>query len=123
MDGLPGTVSVIAMFILRLGVPLAVMTAVVHFFHRLDVKWQSEAWERWQTDLAQDQGGSGASWLASLAKPCWEENGCEESAYRKCSAHMQSNLPCWMARRLAEGWLPTKCYNCGRFATAPSRAR
>ena len=121
MDGLLRTGSVIAMFILRLGVPLAVMAAVVYFFHRLDVKWQSEAWEKWRANLEQDPEGSGASWLARLSKPCWEENGCEETTYRKCPAWKQSNLPCWMARRLADGFLPTKCYNCERFATAPFR--
>jgi len=123
VDGLLGTGSVIAVFVLRLGVPLAVMAAVVYFFHRLDTRWQSEAWERWQADLAGEPEGAGATWLARLTKPCWQEKGCEESAYRKCAAHKQSNLPCWMARRLVEGFLPTKCYNCGRFATAPSPMR
>jgi len=121
MDQLLSVGSVVGMFILRLGVPLAVMAIVVYFFRRLDAKWQSEAWERWRADLAEDPEGPGAGWLAQLTKPCWQENGCSESACKKCPAYKHSDLPCWMARRLAEGWLPTKCYNCGRFATAPTR--
>jgi hypothetical protein len=123
MEALSGTWSVIAMFILRLGVPLVVMAVVVYLFRRLDAKWQSEAWERWHADLVQEQEGAGASWLARLTKPCWQEHGCAESAYRKCPAYTKSNLPCWMARRLAEGSLPTKCYNCERFAMAPGHVR
>jgi hypothetical protein len=123
MEGVVGAMSVVAMFILRLGVPLAAMAVVVYLFHRLDARWQKEAWARWRTDLERDQDASGAGWLARLATPCWEEKGCEPSAVRKCPAHRQSSLPCWMARRLAEGWLPTKCYHCERFATVPSLAR
>jgi hypothetical protein len=120
MEGLIGAISVTGMFLLRLGVPLAVMAVVVYLFHRLDVRWQKEAWERWRTDLARDEGGEGASWLARLATPCWEEKECEPSAMGGCPAYKHNNVPCWMARRWAEGWLPTKCYNCERFATAPS---
>jgi hypothetical protein len=108
------------MFILRLAVPLAVTAAVVYAFHRLDVKWQTEAWAGWRAELEQDGGASTVSWLARLANPCWQEKGCEQSAVAKCAAHKHSSLPCWMARRRAEGWLPTMCYNCDRFATMPS---
>ena len=123
MEALLEAGSVVGMFILRLGVPLAVTAAVVYLFHRLDVKWQSEAWAQWRGNLEQDEIGPGASWLARLAGPCWEEKGCDQAAREKCPAHKHSNLPCWMARRWAEGWLPTKCYNCERFAAAPSLVR
>jgi hypothetical protein len=39
MEWLFGLAVVAGMTILRLAVPLAIMATVVHFLHRLDVKW------------------------------------------------------------------------------------
>ena len=58
--------------------------------------------------------------LARLAEPCWEEKGCEESDKARCPAHKHQSIPCWMARRWAEGWITSKCYACERFALRPA---
>jgi hypothetical protein len=39
MEWLVGIAVMVGMAILRLGVPLAIMALVIHFLHRLDVKW------------------------------------------------------------------------------------
>ena len=39
MEWLFGVAVVAGMVVLRLAVPLAIMAIVVHFLHRLDIKW------------------------------------------------------------------------------------
>ncbi len=39
MEWLFGIAVVAGMAILRLAVPLAIMVGVIHFLHRLDIKW------------------------------------------------------------------------------------
>jgi len=39
MEWLLGIAVMVGMTVLRVAVPLAIMATVVHFLHRLDVKW------------------------------------------------------------------------------------
>jgi hypothetical protein len=43
MDWLLGTLVVMGLFLLRLGLPLAVTMAAVYWLHRLDARWHSQA--------------------------------------------------------------------------------
>ena len=121
MGSIAGTFTVLGMFVLRLIVPLAVIGLVAYVFRQIDLRWQKEAWAMQRMGIEQgDSDGSGVRWLEKLYRPCWEEKGCDESACAKCPAHRQSSLPCWMARRWAEGRVPAKCYKCERFTLRPA---
>jgi hypothetical protein len=50
MDWLLGVVVITGMFVLRLGVPLAITLAVGYLHRRLDAKWQAEA--QWKANTA-----------------------------------------------------------------------
>jgi len=109
-------VGVAAMFIVRLGVPLAVTVAVGYWLRRLDEKWQAEAMARRATALAQQhQSEPQIELLKVIAPPCWVTNNCPEVARKNCPACQNPDLPCWLARIRAEGRLPAKCYNCNNF--------
>jgi hypothetical protein len=115
MDQVLGALSVIGAFMLRLGVPVAITIGAVHLFRRLDIRWQTQDWQHWTARLEAAGGVTARKWLSRLANRCWDENSCEPSAVAKCSAHAHQSIPCWMARRAAEGLLPAKCHQCERY--------
>ena len=78
MDEGLGALTVIASFVLRLGVPVAITIGVVQLFRRLDIRWQTQDWGHWSARLDSTGGEAGRNWLSRLANPCWNENGCEE---------------------------------------------
>ena len=116
MDGLLEAAVIVGMFILRLGVPLAITLAVAYFLRRLDARWQAEAWAEWQASQPQEEVSATARGLKVGKQPCWSLKGCDEAARAKCAAPKQPDIPCWLARRRSEGRLPAECYNCGLFS-------
>jgi hypothetical protein len=109
------------MFVLRLGVPLAVTAAVVWWLRRLDARWQAEAEAKSRRALELKAAASGAAPPAAHpARPCWEERNCAESVREHCPAYLQPAVPCWLARRAADGHLPAACVGCDRFTPAPA---
>ena len=120
MESMFGTLTVVSMFALRLLVPIVLAAVVVYAFRRVDLRWQNQAWEEERAGLTRVKDAASIRFLEKLSQPCWDEMGCEESDYRKCPGHKQAALPCWMARRWAEGSMPAKCYNCERFTLRPA---
>jgi hypothetical protein len=120
MDGLGDAAVIAGMFILRLGVPLAITLAVGYVLLRLDAKWQAEAWAEWessqleQEEQAEQAAGGATSPVAKQA--CWELKGCSQTVRDQCPATQRPNIPCWLARRRAEGRLPAACYDCELFS-------
>jgi hypothetical protein len=111
LDSLTQALVIISLFLLRLGVPVAITAAVAYFFHRLDARWQREA---------EAMPAAAAVRLAAAAqKPCWEEKGCSEQQRANCPACKFTDLPCWLARLKVEDRLPAACPSCSRFAPVP----
>jgi hypothetical protein len=90
MQWLVDTAAVAGMFILRLGVPIAITFAVAYALKRLDAKWQAEARQK-------------------AAPPA-------EDLVSSCKYAGQANVVCWVARRQAEGRLAAECRSCSQFA-------
>ena len=120
MGRISGSWAIIALLGLRLIVPLILIALVTSILRRVDLAWQRREWSEQKRDVARKPDAEGARWLDKLARPCWEEMGCPESRFAKCPARRQASLPCWMARRWAEGVLPAECYNCERFRMRPA---
>ena len=120
MDGIGDALVIAGMFILRLGVPLAITLAVGYLLLRLDRKWQAEAWAEWESNrLEQEEQGEQAAGRAtsSAAKQlCWDLKECSQAVRDQCPAFKRPNIPCWLARRRAEGRLPAACYDCELFS-------
>lgn len=95
------TGAMVGMFLLRLGVPLLITVAVAYSLHRLDVKWQLAALER--------------NMRVAAGPPCWELRNCPEEKRARCVAFQRSTVPCWAARRAADGRLPQPCLTCALF--------
>ncbi len=119
--------AVIGMFILRLGVPLAITLGVGYWLRQLDARWQAEALAR-KADaaLARQEGGTESviEMFAMIEQPCcWQQKGCPDDTYVQCPAYQHAGQPCWLARLRAEGRLPQPCYRCKLFTAGQIRYR
>ena len=90
MEQILAIAGVAGLFVLRLGVPLAIVVIVGYVLHRLDAKWEAQA------------GLKAASLANSLAA--------------ECPFAGQTDPVCWVARRLlAEGHVAAECHSCSQF--------
>ena len=116
-----GMLYVLGMFLLRLGLPLALTLAVGYWLHRMDARWQAEALA--QRAGGAEQGVAGAELKAlKPAQPCWEVKGCDESRRAQCPACKLLDIPCWVARLRVTGRLPEECFGCQLFSLKPAHS-
>ena len=115
----------VALFLLRLGVPIAAIFCVSCALRRLDAHWQAAALaRRYQPASALAPAAHAAAPALSrtsrvIQEPCWEYKACPQDVRAKCPAFLNRQVPCWLAQRAATGRLPHTCCNCSIFATAP----
>lgn len=122
MEILVETVALIVLFILRLGVPIAITVAIVGGLRWLDARWQAEA------DAQRSSRAVAAGQLAPAAvasplaaeQPCWKLKQCPPEKREQCAACALTDIPCWMARLRTDGKLPARCYGCALFRTRPA---
>jgi len=120
------------LFLLRLGIPLALMLLLALCLRRLDARWEAE--------LRMQQGGSnpaspspekrqsaiGEPAMAPtatrsltaqtvLSTPCWRIKDCPQQQRQGCPAATMPHTLCWLARRQVEGMIPLQCYRCPLF--------
>lgn len=116
---------IIGMFILRLGVPLAITLLVGYWLRRLDARWQAEAEERRQQFKAQQKAAvePPIEMFRILEQPCWVFKDCPQNVRWQCPAFQQPQLRCWEARRAAEGQIPAACFQCELFSRGATREK
>jgi hypothetical protein len=132
------------MFVLRIGVPLALVLGIGYLLKRLDRRWAEQAW----TEQAKAQpaaraaaaalpGRTGADipgpqlpfepslgrlqpgLAAAPARACWDVKGCNEARWADCPAYQHPDVPCWQARFGTEGHIPETCVGCEIFQRYP----
>ena len=106
-------VVLVALFVLRLGVPVAFTLAVCFLLKRLDRQWEEEA----QLHTAPIDAEPDAAPESAKALPCWLIKGCSVDRHQNCAAYENRSLPCWLARLRVEGRIPQPCANCSLFRT------
>ena len=105
MQTLSAILAVITGIAIRLAIPIVLTAIAIYFLKRLDTRWQAEAKEQLL--------------LPTVEKAkCWEINKCTAEMRATCSGY-QSELPCWQARRLDNGYLQEQCLGCDVFKKAP----
>lgn len=88
---------------IRLAIPVLLTILIVGLLRWLDERWQREAEEAPRL----------------IEKPaCWEVNNCSLERREDCLGYT-SPLPCWQARRMANGYLREECFGCQVFVKAP----
>mgnify|MGYP000852442878 FL=1 len=110
-----------ALFLLRLGVPLAVTVLITWWLKSLDARWQAEAEARRATAIVGAGQARGGAFKApqALQLPCLILRNCGDDRQRNCAACKEPELPCWMARLRSDGRLPSACYGCALFRLRP----
>lgn len=115
MDGVLTTLAVVGLFILRLGVPIAMVALVGYALRRLDAKWEAEAVAGAEAYRRQSLPEVGIA-LRPVDQPCWVLKNCPEERYTHCAAYQNTGTPCWLARSQADGMLPNACVTCTLFS-------
>jgi hypothetical protein len=100
-------VAVVAAFLVRFGLPLALTALAIWLLRRLDAHWQAE-------------GTQGA--LVPLGPRCWEVHGCAPEKRAVCPAFLNSGIPCWQQFRDQQGNLRQSCLVCDFFRLVPPPA-
>ena len=123
MTPIPETLALIALFIVRLGAPLAITVLVTWGLKSLDARWQAEAEARQASAIVNAGKAQASAFKAPQAAqtPCWKLRNCSQPRQAACAACKEPGLPCWMARLRAEGRLPSACYGCALFRLRPRR--
>lgn len=121
MIPIPETLALLGLFVLRLGVPLAVTVLITWGLKSLDARWQAEADARQASATVEAGQAQAVTFKAPQAvqTPCWTLRNCAEARRSGCAACKEPGLPCWMARLRADGRLPGACYGCALFRLRP----
>ncbi len=114
MDSLIEVVATVGFFALRLLVPVGVIVLLSWGLRRLDAHWLAQAEAESRAALSVEIPPQAIVPLAS-EQPCWEQRHCAPGKCESCPAYQHAALPCWLARREAEGALPEACLLCGIF--------
>lgn len=99
--------AIVIGLLLRLAIPILLTVLLVAFLRRLDVSWREEA-----------QRNQGKYELAEGQKSCYEMKGCSVEEMSSCEA-VRASMPCWQAKREANGYMAEECLNCQVFRKAP----
>ncbi len=100
METLQDILNVLALFVLRIGVPLAITLGVGYW---LEKKLQAPV-----TEPTHD--------IQPVAvMHCWEVKACPPEQFQKCPAFLRQDLPCWLANQVATGVIKPGCPTCGQF--------
>ena len=123
MESLTDALVILAMFLVRLGVPIVITVALGYFFHRLDQKWQQEAEAQRRAVQPQPRSGMGQGQqmpsFVLAGAPCWEVKGCDEAKRENCPAgKLPTTTPCWLTRTQVVGRLPAACPQCELYNMA-----
>lgn len=104
MNEVYSVIMVLAGFAVRLAIPILITALIVHFLRGLDERWQREAQQV----------------PAAVEKPaCWEIKQCPPEHRKDCQGYA-SPLPCWQARRMANGYMREECLSCRIFLRMPA---
>ncbi len=105
----------LSLIIVRLGIPIAVMLAVIWALRRLDWQWQrtSRPLVSGACDAAPEASQPN---FASRLGPCWEFKACPEEKRTKCPVFQTRADRCWLMYLQRDGRVTGNCRTCGLFA-------
>ena len=94
------------MFFLRIGLPLLLVMGIGYLIQRwLEPKAVKEQFEGMVRSAQERQTASGAALQ-------WQLSASAVEKHAACTAGLQSDIPCWLARQIAGQSLPQGCASC-----------
>ena len=118
MQQLEAVLIILGMFLVRLGIPVAVIVVVSYWLRRVDARWavEASAYQRAKAWEGYPLAFPALVQKPAIEPPCWERRGCSPVQRTQCAAGQQPCLPCWLARLRQDGKLPAACTGCAIFA-------
>lgn len=96
------TFVVISMFVLRVGVPIA-LTFMLG-------KWLEK---KLAPPKAKSESAHAKSKIIQLH--CWDVKRCAPTVRAQCAAYQHPQLPCWLALQAEGGQVRAECFNCAFY--------
>ncbi len=96
---------VIAMFVLRIGVPIALTIALGKW---LEKKLAPREDKREQARSAARKGNV-------VQLHCWDVKRCPPAIRAQCAAYKHPELPCWLAIQTEGGKVRPECFSCAFY--------
>ena len=109
--------GLLAMFALRIGVPILVIMGLSYVAYR----WLGEDTQK---TVQPSKSATAATARVTIGGPapfaqvlyaganCWDFKGCTEEMKANCPAVAKPELPCWLAIQMKTGHLKDNCFGC-----------
>jgi hypothetical protein len=112
--------AVLALAVVRIGVPLAVVLVLSYIAYR----WIGEDRAIKSPEAMQHVTLAGPAPIARVlsATHCWDAKGCTAEMKTRCAAVARPELPCWLAVQMKTGHLNKSCDSCGFYEQPILRA-
>ncbi len=111
IDTLIDTVVILFMFVLRIGVPVAITLLIGRWLEKKLApaeQQQTETKPRYTTRTSRSGG-------KIIQIHCWEAKHCESAKRAQCAAYKRPDLPCWLALQAEGGKLREECFTCAFY--------
>ena len=105
------TLTVIFMFVVRIGIPLA-GTLVIGYWLEKKLR-MPESTEQAQPERIQVARSGKAGNIIHLH--CWDVKRCEQARRAQCAAHKHPELPCWLALQVEGDKINEECFVCALY--------
>lgn len=106
IDGL----TIIFMFVLRIGVPLAVTLAFGYWLEKkLAPREEIQAPKEEQNEPRWSRSGK------IIQMHCWDLKRCEPATRAHCAAFKHPDLPCWLALQVEGDKVQEACFTCALY--------
>jgi hypothetical protein len=113
-DTLTQTIDVIFMFVLRIGVPIAITLLIGRWLEKHLAAPQESEEKATPTEKTPRYTRTGNI----IQIHCWDVKRCEQSQRAQCAAFQHPDLPCWLAIQAEGGKLREDCFTCSLYKPA-----
>jgi hypothetical protein len=122
------SLMVVSLFVVRLGVPVAITLLLIWGFRQIDRRWLGTSKTVVPAPLVGLTANAETGECNPALGPCWEFKACPEAKREKCVVYQTKAERCWLCHLQTDGRVPGQCRTCGLFAAttlapAPVRAR
>ena len=104
-------IVLVAMFIVRIGVPVAITLAFGYWLEKKLRPPEAEKVEK--TRRLELVARPRSSKIIQLH--CWDFNRCDSSQRAQCAATQHPDLPCWLALQVEGGKVREDCFTCSLY--------
>lgn len=101
-------IAVILMFILRIGVPIALTLAFGYWLEKKLAPREREQESSTRQRIARDDP-------KIIQLHCWDVKRCDATVRAQCAAYKHPELPCWLALQAEGAQVREECFTCALY--------